>query len=107
MIYVVTVKSTIPYTVAPRYNEHHLKARQNYSKICGNEPRCRPVAEVFGRVFVLTEIFIKGVIKYEREGASLQGGLEAAFPPPPENILKSRGPEMLFSALCTSMFQTR
>ena len=23
----------------PRYNEKHLKARQNYSKICGNEPR--------------------------------------------------------------------
>ena len=26
-------------TVAPRYNEQHLKARQNYSKICGNKPR--------------------------------------------------------------------
>ena len=23
----------------PRYNEQHLKARQNYSKISGNEPR--------------------------------------------------------------------
>ena len=23
----------------PRYNEEHLKARQNYSEICGNEPR--------------------------------------------------------------------
>ena len=60
----------------------------------------RRVAEVFGRVFVLTGIFIKGVIKYEPLGGS--GGM-----PPPQNILKSRGPGMLFSALCTSIFQTR
>ena len=26
-------------TVAPRYNEQHLKAWQNYSKICGDNPR--------------------------------------------------------------------
>ena len=26
-------------TVAPRYNEQHMRAQQNYSKICGNKPR--------------------------------------------------------------------
>ena len=40
----------------------------------------RRVAEVFGRVFVLTGIFIKGVIKYEPLGGC--GGM----PPPPENF---------------------
>ena len=28
-----------PHYNEPRYNEQHLKARQNYSKICGNKPR--------------------------------------------------------------------
>ena len=27
------------YKKRPRYNEQHLKARQNYRKICGNKPR--------------------------------------------------------------------
>ena len=64
----------------------------------------RRVAEVFGRVFVLTGIFIKGVIKYECRRREPPGGSGGMFP---QNILKSRGPEMLFSALCTSIFQTR
>ena len=64
----------------------------------------RRVAEVFGRVFVLAGIFIKGGIKYERRRRELLGGSGGMSP---QNILKSRGSEMLFSALCTSIFQTR
>ena len=35
---------SLPYRIRPRYNEpryneQHMKARQNHSKICGNEPR--------------------------------------------------------------------
>ena len=61
------------------------------------------VAEVFGRVFVLTRI-LRGVIKYERrsrEPLRGSGGMS------PQNILKSGGPEMLISALRTSIFETR
>ena len=61
----------------------------------------RRVAEVFKGVFVLTGIFIKGVIKSEcrrREPPGGSGGMP---------ILKSRGPEMLFSTSCTSIFLTR
>ena len=48
----------------------------------------RRVAEVFERVFILTGIFIKG-------GGGLLGGSGGMSP---QNILKSRGSEMLFSA---------
>ena len=61
----------------------------------------RRVAEVFEGVFVLTGIFIKGVIKYECRRREPLGGF-AGMP-----ILKSRGPEMLFSASRTSIFLTR
>ena len=61
----------------------------------------RRVAEVFEGVFVLTGIFIKGVIKYECRRREPLGGF-GGMP-----ILKSRGPEMLFSASCTSIFLTR
>ena len=61
----------------------------------------RRVAEVFEGVFVLTGIFIKGVIKYECRRGEPLGGF-GGMP-----ILKSRGPEMLFSASCTSIFLTR
>ena len=42
LVLVLPLRATV--TVAPRYNEphyneQHLKARQNYSKICGNKPR--------------------------------------------------------------------
>ena len=67
----------------------------------------RPVAEVFGRVFVLTAIFIRGggggIIKYERRRRKPLGGSWGMLP---EKILKSRGLEMLFSALCRSISQT-
>ena len=63
----------------------------------------RCVAEAFGRVFVLTGIFSR-VIKYERRRCEPLGGSGGMFP---QNILKSRGPEIVFSALCTSIFQTR
>ncbi len=64
----------------------------------------RCVAEVFERVFVLTGIFIMGgyyirVLKVRASRGS--GGMS------PQKNLKSRGPEMLFSAFCTSIFQTR
>ena len=69
------------------------------------ENALRPVAMAFGRVFVLTGIFyLRGVIKYERrrcEPLRGSGGM------PPQKVLKSRDPEMLFSALCASIFQTR
>ena len=46
----------------------------------------RRVAEVFGRVFVLTAIFIKrGLLKTSTESASLQGVWGHA-PPPGENF---------------------
>ena len=48
---------------------------------CGLLRKCRPLAEVFGRVFVLTGI--RGVIKYERERREPLGGLGASPPPPP------------------------
>ena len=56
----------------------------------------RHIAEVFGRVFVLTAIFITGGLWHE----PLEGS------PSPQKILKSRGPEMLFSALCTSILNS-
>ena len=61
----------------------------------------RRVAEVFEGVFVLTGILIKGVTKYESRRREPLGG-SGGMP-----ILKSRGPEMLLSALCTSIFLTR
>ena len=66
-----------------------------------NVCKIRRVAEVFEGVFVLTGIFIKGVIKYECRRREPLGGF-GGMP-----ILKSRGPEMLFSASCTSIFLTR
>ena len=47
----------------------------------------RRVAEVFGRVFVLTGIFIKGVIKYERQRREPLGGSGGMSP---QNTLKVR-----------------
>ena len=41
---------------------------------------CRRVAEGFGRVFVLTGIFIKGVIKYNRRRHEPLGGVGACPP---------------------------
>ena len=71
----------------------------------------RPVAEVFGRVCVLTRIFFKagggggGGIKYERRRCERLGG--SGGMPLLQKILKSGGPEMQFSASCLSLFQTR
>ena len=69
----------------------------------------RPVAEVFGRVFVLTAVFIKKSYKIRalKERASSGGGGGGLRACPPESFGISKGSEMLFSALCKSIFQTR
>ena len=47
---------------------------------CCYNNEVRPIAEVFGRVFVLTAIFIKRVIKYERRRREPLGDLGACRP---------------------------
>ena len=39
LIIVMSYYGGTPLLRRPRHNEKHLKARQNYSKICGNELR--------------------------------------------------------------------
>ena len=64
----------------------------------------RPIAEVSGRVFVLTGIFIKGVIKYEHKRCEPLWGT-GGIPPPPQKFLNLEARKCYFQHCARQYFK--